>query len=76
MQRHVEAVKFSVVKDLTGHGVGKIYKKIRFCLIGNKGDEPLLKEGMVIAIEPMVTIGKSAVELGLDGFVYQTKDKV
>ncbi len=76
MQRHVEAARFSVVKDLTGHGVGKNLQEEPFLPnYGSKGDEPMLKEGMVIAIEPMVAVGKSAVELGLDGFVYQTKDK-
>ncbi len=76
MQHYVESAGFSVVRELTGHGVGRGLQEDPYLPnYGSKGDEPLLKEGMVIAIEPMVAIGKSAVELGLDGFVYQMKDK-
>lgn len=76
IQRHVESAKFSVVRELTGHGVGRGLQEDPYLPnYGEPGDEPLLKEGMVIAIEPMVAMGRPQVEIGLDGFVYETKDK-
>ncbi|MEK7078362.1 MAG: type I methionyl aminopeptidase [Patescibacteria group bacterium] len=72
----VENNKFSVVRDLTGHGIGRNLQEDPFLPnFGRKGDEPLLKEGMVIAVEPMVVAGRPEVEIGLDGFVYQTRDQ-
>jgi len=41
---------------------------------GRRGAGPFLETGMVLAVEPMVTIGRAEVELGADGFVYQTQD--
>ena len=76
IQKYIEEAGFSVVKELTGHGVGRDLQEDPFLAnYGRKGDDPLLKEGMVIAIEPMVAMGKSQVENGIDGFVYQTRDK-
>lgn len=76
MQKQVEMAGFSVVRELTGHGVGRGLQEDPFLPnYGRAGDGPLLKEGMIIAVEPMVVTGKPEVELGLDGFVYQTKDK-
>ena len=76
IQHHVESAKFSVVRELTGHGVGRGLQEDPYLPnYGQPGDEPLLKEGMVIAIEPMVAMGRPEVEIGLDGFVYETKDK-
>lgn len=76
MQKYVESAKFSVVRELTGHGIGKDLQEDPYLPnYGHRGDEPLLKEGMVLAIEPMVALGRPEVELGLDGFVYQTRDK-
>jgi len=76
MQKYIEEAGFSVVKELTGHGVGRDLQENPFLAnYGKKGDEPMLKEGMVMAIEPMVAMGKPQVEIGIDGFVYQTRDK-
>jgi methionyl aminopeptidase len=76
MQKYIEEAGFSVVKELTGHGVGRDLQEDPFLAnYGKKGDDPILKEGMVIAIEPMVAMNKSQVETGIDGFVYQTRDK-
>ncbi len=76
IKKFVEDNKFSVVRDLTGHGIGKNLQEDPFLPnFGRKGDEPLLKEGMVIAVEPMVVMGRPEVEIGLDGFVYQTRDQ-
>lgn len=76
IQRYVESTGFSVVRELTGHGVGRGLQEDPFLPnYGRAGDGPLLKEGMVIAVEPMVAAGRPEVEIGVDGFVYQTRDK-
>lgn len=76
IQKYIEEAGFSIVKELTGHGVGRDLQEDPFLAnYGKKGDDPMLKEGMVIAIEPMVAMNKPQVETGIDGFVYQTKDK-
>lgn len=76
IQKYIEEAGFSVVKELTGHGVGRDLQEDPFLPnYGEKGDGPLLKEGMVIAVEPMISAGRPGIESGIDGFVYQTKDK-
>ncbi len=76
MQKYVEEAKLTVVTELTGHGVGHNLQEDPFLPnYGQAGDGPLLIEGMVIAVEPMVVTGRAQVEVGVDGFVYQTKDK-
>ncbi|MEK7174900.1 MAG: type I methionyl aminopeptidase, partial [Patescibacteria group bacterium] len=74
IQRRVESAGFSVVRELTGHGVGRGLQEDPYLPnYGRKGEGPLLKEGWVLAIEPMVAVGRPEVELGPDGFVYQTR---
>lgn len=76
IKKYVMEAGFDVVRELTGHGIGRqLQEDPSLPNFGRKGDEPLLKEGMVIAVEPMVVAGRPEVEIGLDGFVYQTKDK-
>lgn len=76
VQRQVELAGFSVVRELTGHGVGRGLQEDPYLPnYGYKGDGLLIKEGWVLAIEPMVATGQAEVELGADGFVYQTRDK-
>lgn len=76
MQEYVEEAGFSVIRELTGHGIGRdLQEDPLIANYGSKGDGPVLKEGMVIAIEPMVSMGRYNIESGIDGFVYQTKDK-
>ena len=76
IKKKVEGEKFSVIRELTGHGVGRNLQEDPYLPnFGQRGDEPMLKAGMVIAIEPMVSAGSPDVEIGLDGFVYQTRDK-
>ncbi len=76
MQKYIEEAGFSVIKELTGHGIGRDLQEDPFLPnYGRKGGDPILKEGITIAIEPMVAAGKPQVETGIDGFVYQTRDK-
>ncbi|MEK7134822.1 MAG: type I methionyl aminopeptidase [Patescibacteria group bacterium] len=75
VERHVESNGFSVVKVLVGHGVGyAVHEEPNIPNYGKKDKEPELKSGMVLAIEPMVTMGSAEVRLHKDGFGYETID--
>lgn len=75
IQKVVEQNNFSVVRDLVGHGVGReLHEEPQIPNFGTAGEGPKLEEGMVLAIEPMVTDGDWRVKLGEDGLTYKTKD--
>jgi len=64
MQSYVEKNGFSVVRQFSGHGIGKeLHEQPRPFNYGEKGTGPILKEGMVLAIEPMVNMGKWPVQV-------------
>lgn len=66
---------FGIVEDLAGHGVGyKVHEDPYVPNYGKQHSGPLLKAGMVLAIEPMVNEGTKAVVLSPDGYTYKTKD--
>ncbi len=66
---------YGVVKELVGHGIGrKLHEAPEVPNYGSKGKGPLLKEGMVIAIEPMINLGTKAVKQLQDGWTVVTKD--
>jgi len=75
VQNFVETRGYSVVRNLTGHGVGKeVHESPQIPNFGEPGQGPVLKEGMVLAIEPMVNIGTHETELATDGWTFKTKD--
>ncbi len=75
IQKVIERSGFSVVKALGGHGVGDLVHEEPFIPnAGRAGTGTLLKEGMVLALEPISSAGKAAVVLAPDGFTYRTKD--
>lgn len=75
VQKHVEKHGFGVVRDLVGHGIGeKLHEEPYVPNYGNPAEGPILKEGMTIAIEPMITQGNWEVQLGSDGFAFVTTD--
>lgn len=75
IQEHVEENGFNVVRELCGHGVGKgVHEDPQILNYGEKGQGPELKQGMVLALEPMVSIGDWQVEKSKDGFGYKTID--
>ena len=58
IQQYVESEGFSVVRDFVGHGIGKsMHEKPEIPNYGRRGTGQLLKEGMVICIEPMINMG-------------------
>ena len=75
IQGYVEKNNLNVVRELCGHGIGrKLHEDPQIMNFGKKGEGELLKEGMVICIEPMVTIGYWRLKQSADGFGYETQD--
>ncbi|MBK7498467.1 MAG: type I methionyl aminopeptidase [Ignavibacteriales bacterium] len=75
VQVYVEANGFSIVRDLCGHGVGKfLHEDPSIPNFGRKGTGPKLKNGMTLAIEPMVNAGKYDVITAKDGWTIITAD--
>ncbi len=75
IQRFVEAQGFSVVREFVGHGIGAaLHEEPQIANYGEPGRGPRLAEGMTLAIEPMVNMGKPAVKVLSDGWTAVTKD--
>ncbi len=75
IQSHVEANGFSVVREFVGHGIGaSLHEEPQIANYGEPGRGPRLAEGMTLAIEPMVNMGKPAVKVLADGWTAVTKD--
>lgn len=75
VQRHVEAHGFAVVREFVGHGIGtKLHEEPQIPNYGEPGRGPRLASGMVLAIEPMVTMGGAAVKVLGDGWTAVTRD--
>lgn len=76
VQSYAEANGFSVVRALTGHGIGKeMHEDPSVPNYGKKGTGIRLKAGMVIAIEPMINAGTFKVEFMRDGWTCKTADR-
>ncbi len=76
IQAYVEQHSYSVVRELCGHGVGfKLHEKPDVPNFGRQGNGTVLKEGLVIAIEPMVNMGVRNVRFEKDGWTVRTADK-
>lgn len=75
VQQYVEAQGFSVVRDLVGHGVGKkLHEDPHIPNYKSNEKEIILKDGMTLALEPMINIGTYRIKLGQDGWTYVTAD--
>ncbi|HEU4718464.1 MAG TPA: type I methionyl aminopeptidase, partial [Bacteroidia bacterium] len=75
VQQHAEKNGFSVVRELVGHGVGKhLHEAPEVPNFGRRGNGPKLAEGLVIAIEPMINLGKKEVRQERDGWTITTAD--
>lgn len=76
VQEHAETNGFSVVRELVGHGLGRdMHEDPEVPNYGAKGRGPLLKEGMVICIEPMINMGVKNVVFERDGWTVRTRDR-
>jgi methionyl aminopeptidase len=75
IQSHVERHGFSVVRAFVGHGIGRaLHEEPQVPNFGDPGRGPQLKPGMVLAIEPMVTMGSWEVRILDDGWTAVTRD--
>lgn len=75
IQKEIEKAGFGVVRDLTGHGVGaQLQEPPAIPNFGKAGVGAILKEGMTLAIEPMVTEGDWRIKIKDDGWTVVTAD--
>jgi methionyl aminopeptidase len=75
IQEHVEAAGLSIVRTLVGHGVGRsMHEEPQIPNYGTPGTGVALEEGMVLAVEPMVTAGRHAVRVGEDHWAIYSQD--
>lgn len=75
VQKIAEKYGFGYPKNLSGHGVGlKVHEEPHVPNFGERGKGEKLVEGLVIAIEPMMTLGSGDLYVGKDGYSYRTKD--
>ena len=75
VQSHCEACGYGVVRELTGHGIGKeMHEEPQVPNYGRRANGKMLKAGMCIAIEPMITMGDKAVYMDEDRWSIRTRD--
>jgi methionyl aminopeptidase len=75
IQQHVESHGFSVVREFVGHGIGaSLHEEPQIANYGEPGRGPRMAEGMVLAIEPMVNLGRPNVRVLADGWTAVTRD--
>ncbi len=75
VQSHCESHGYSVVREMVGHGVGrKLHEKPEVPNYGRRGTGMVLKKGLVIAIEPMINLGRKEIFQSDDGWTIKTKD--
>jgi methionyl aminopeptidase len=75
IQEHVEAAGLSVVRSLVGHGIGRdMHEEPQIPNYGPANAGVMLEEGMVLAVEPMVTAGRHAVRVGEDHWSIYSQD--
>lgn len=76
IQKHIESNNFKVIKNLTGHGVGRApHEPPEVLNYGKPGKGIELVEGMVLALEPMASISAEEISVGKDGWTIFTADK-
>jgi methionyl aminopeptidase len=75
VQRCAESVGYSVIREYTGHGIGRqMHEEPQIPNFGQPGTGPVLKKGMVLALEPMVSMGDWRTRLGSDHWTVSTAD--
>ena len=75
VQRRIEADGFAVIRSLVGHGIGReMHEDPQIPNFGEPGTGPLLEEGMVLAVEPMVNVGSHDIRVAGDGWSVYSRD--
>lgn len=76
VQTHCEAAGYSVVREMVGHGIGRsMHEDPQVPNYGRRGHGPMLKENMVLCIEPMVNMGGYPIYIEDDGWTARTRDR-
>ena len=76
VQNHCQRKGYSVVREMVGHGIGShLHEEPEVPNYGKKGSGPMLKSGMVIAIEPMINMGNRHIMIERDGWTARTTDR-
>lgn len=76
IQRHVETYGYSIVREMVGHGLGKnLHEPPEVPNYGKRRSGLKLQEGLVIAIEPMINMGKRFIDTAEDGWTIFAKDR-
>jgi len=77
IQEHCEREKFSVVREMVGHGIGRsLHEAPEVPNYGKRGYGSRLQAGMVICIEPMINMGRKEITQDADGWTIQTADRM
>ena len=75
IQKHAESKNYSVVREYTGHGIGRdMHEEPQIPNYGIPGTGPVLKKGMTLALEPMLNIGGSVTKVDKDRWTVRTAD--
>ena len=75
IQTYCESRGYTVVREMCGHGIGKkMHESPEVPNYGRRGIGPVIKNGMCIAIEPMINLGSRNVKIASDGWTCSTKD--
>ncbi|ANQ51007.1 type I methionyl aminopeptidase [Flammeovirga sp. MY04] len=76
VQQHAEMHGYGVVRELVGHGLGRhLHEKPEVPNYGKRGRGLKIKDGLVIAIEPMINLGTRAITQDNDGWTIRTRDR-
>jgi methionyl aminopeptidase len=76
IQTYAESHRFSVVRDFCGHGIGRVFHDAPSILhYGRPEDGPVMQEGMLFTVEPMINAGRWEVKVLSDGWTAVTKDR-
>jgi methionyl aminopeptidase len=76
IQQHVQSRGYSVVREMVGHGLGHdLHEDPQVPNYGKKGSGLLLKSGLVIAIEPMINLGRKEIRIAKNEWTVSTVDK-
>ena len=76
IQQYIESRNLSIVRNFVGHGVGKdMHEEPQIPNFGRKNEGPRLKDGVTLAIEPMVNLGSHEVDIQPDGWTAVTRDR-
>ena len=76
IQNHCERAGYGVVREFVGHGIGReMHEEPEVCNYGRRGNGIVLKSGMTLAIEPMITLGRRNILIEDDGWTARTIDR-